>query len=78
MTKRIKATFKNVLCRATFPATLGYMSHEARKSCLRHGDHKGPHRNRYFEWDQGLPFPSDWSLLRERKRNDRPVKAGRS
>jgi len=70
--------FKNWRCHEHFPATLGYMDFEAKKECIRHVDHNGPHRNRCFEWDQDLPFPSDWTLLRPRKTKRPAARAGRS
>jgi len=71
--------FKNWRCHEHFPThSLGSMSWEAKKECIRRRDHDGPHRNRYFEWDQDLPCPSDWSLMRLRKTKRPAARAGRS
>jgi hypothetical protein len=45
--------FKNALCQQMPPGAGGWMTDEARRSCIRHGGHTGPHRNRRFEWDEG-------------------------
>jgi len=45
--------FKNALCQDPPPQAGGWMSPEARRGCIRHADHPGPHRNRFWEWDDG-------------------------
>lgn len=29
------------------------MAAEARRACIRHSGHPGPHRNRFWEWVEG-------------------------
>ena len=46
-----RKAFKGTLCQKT-PAHAGMLAYDAAKSCIRKGDHDGPHRNRVVEWDQ--------------------------
>lgn len=67
--------FKNKLCQAPPPQAGGWMNPGARRGCIRHGDHPGMHRNRYFEWEEGqtdLASPRAGKTLSEiRERADK-------
>ena len=51
--RRVKRPFTNKLCLDSPPGAGGWMEHEARRGCIRHRDHEGPHRNKRCEWDEG-------------------------
>lgn len=60
--------FKNALCQAGPPVPHYYLNREAARRCIRHADHKGPHRNRFFEWDdEKANSRGDTTDIRQRK-----------
>jgi len=60
--------FKNWRCLTLPPGAGGWMNDEARRACIRRGDHSGPHRNRFWEWRDG-----DLELTKAHRRKAKAV-----